>query len=89
MARKERNKLQNQLEKTEAKSKEAEEKLKQLQADFVDPDIATDFVKLMEIQAETEKVESQIEKFMADWIEIQSKLEKIEIVLSQEENKTE
>ena len=85
LARKEKNKLENQLKKTEAKSKEAEEKLKALQEDFVNPEIATDFVKLMEIQAETEKVESQIEKFMADWLEIQEKLEKIETVLSKEE----
>ena len=58
---------------------------KKLQEDFVNPEIATDFVKLMEIQAETEKVESQIEKFMADWLEIQEKIEKIETVLSKEE----
>ena len=89
LARKEKNKLENQLKKTEAKSKEAEEKLKKLQEDFVNPEIATDFVKLMEIQAETEKVESQIEKFMADWLEIQEKIEKIEIVLNKEEDKTE
>ncbi len=85
LARKEKNKLTNQLKKVEEKSKEAEAKLKQLQEDFVNPEIATDFVKLMEIQAETEKAESQIEKFMADWLEIQEKLEKIEIVLAKED----
>ena len=89
MARKEKNKLQNQLEKTEAKSAEAEEKLKQLEADFINPEIASDFVKLMEVQAEIEKTQSQIEKFMADWVEIQEKIEKIETVLSKEENEIE
>lgn len=87
LARKEKNKLENQLKKTEEKSKDAEERLKKLQADFVNPEIATDFVKLMEIQAETEKTESQIEKFMADWLEIQEKLEKIAVVLN-EDNKS-
>lgn len=84
MARKEKNKLENQLKKLEEKSAAAEEKLKQLQEDFVNPEIATDFVKLMEIQAETETTESQIEKFMADWLEIQTKLETIETVLNKE-----
>ena len=89
MARKEKNKLQNQLEKTEAKSAEAEEKLKALEADFVNPESASDFVKLMQIQAEIEKTNSQIEKFMADWVEIQEKLEKVEQVLKVEEDKKE
>lgn len=93
MARKEKNKLQGQLEKTEAKSAEAEAKLKELEEDFVNPVIASDFVKLMEVQAEIEKTKSQIEKFMTDWVEINEKLEKVEIVLKADEesreNKTE
>ena len=89
MARKEKNKLRGQLEKVEAKSAEAEERLKQLEADFVNPEIASDFVKLMEIQAETEKTQSQIEKFMADWVEISEKLEKVETVLKADEESRE
>ena len=89
MARKEKNKLKGQLEKVEAKSAEAEERLKQLEADFVNPEIASDFVKLMEIQAETEKTQSQIEKFMADWVEISEKLEKVETVLKADEESRE
>ena len=85
MARKEKNKLENKLKKLEEKSAEAESRLKILQDDFVNPEIASDFVKLMEIQAETEKTESQIEKFMAEWLEIQEGLEKIKQVLEKEE----
>lgn len=84
LARKEKNKFLNQIKKFEEKSAEAEEKLKRLESDFVNPEIASDFVKLMEIQAEMEKTQSQIEKFMADWVEIQEKLAKVEGVLSQE-----
>jgi ATP-binding cassette subfamily F protein 3 len=81
MARKEKNKLEKQLEKTEAKSAEAESKLKALEADFVNPEIASDFVKLMEIQAEMEKTQSQIDKFAEDWMTLSDKLSLITAVL--------
>ncbi len=87
LARKEKNKFENQIKKLEEKSAEAEEKLKQLEADFIDPEIASDFVKLMEIQAEIEKTQSQIEKFMGDWIELQDKITKVDSVIEKSEEK--
>ena len=66
---KEKNKLENMLQKTENKSTEAENKLKQLNTDFVNPEIASDFVRLMEVQAEMEKTQMMIDKFANDWLE--------------------
>jgi len=72
--RKEKSKTENQVSKLEQKSADAENKLKQLNEDFVSPEIATDFVKLMEIQAEMEKTQSQIDKFAEEWLEATDKL---------------
>ena len=66
--RKEKAKTENQIKKLEEKSAESEAKLKQLNQDFVDPEIATDFVKLMEVQAEMERTQSMIDKFAEDWM---------------------
>lgn len=74
---KEKNKTENLVKKLEIKSAEAEEKLKKLNQDFVDPEIASDFVKLMEIQAEMETTQIQIDKFASDWLEKTQELEKI------------
>lgn len=74
---KEKNKTENLVKKLETKSAEAEEKLKKLNQDFVDPEIASDFVKLMEIQAEMETTQIQIDKFASDWLEKTQELEKI------------
>ena len=74
---KEKNKAENILNKIESKSTEAEQKLKQLNQDFVDPEIASDFVKLMEIQAEIEKTQITIDKLANDWLEKNEELAKI------------
>ncbi len=88
--RKEKSKTENQLKKLEEKSADAENKLKQLNEDFVDPEIATDFVKLMEIQAEMEKTQSQIDKFAEDWLTLSDTLSLITSLLEKdEEEKTE
>ena len=81
MLGKERNKTENQLKKLEEKSADAESRLKQLNDDFVNPDIASDFVKLMEIQAEIEKTQSQIDKFAEDWMTLSDKLSLITSIL--------
>lgn len=74
---KEKNKIENLVKKLETKSAEAEEKLKKLNQDFIDPEIASDFVKLMEIQAEMETTQIQIDKLASDWLEKTQELEKI------------
>lgn len=81
MLGKERNKTENQLKKLEEKSADAENRLKQLNEDFVNPDIASDFVKLMEIQAEMEKTQSQIDKFAEDWLTLSDKMSLITSLL--------
>lgn len=74
---KEKNKTENLLKKIEAKSAESESKLKQLNEDFVNPEIASDFVKLMEVQSEMESTQILIEKYANDWLEKNEELEKI------------
>lgn len=86
--RKEKSKTENQLKKLEEKSETAENKFKLLNEDFVNPEIATDFVKLMEIQSEMEKTQSQIDKFAEDWLELSDKLSLITSLLDGEETKS-
>ncbi len=86
MARKEKSKTENQIKKLEEKSATAEEKLKQLNDDFVDPKIASDFVKLMEIQAEIEKTQRMIDKLAEEWLEKNELLTKLTDLLNKNEN---
>lgn len=83
--RKEKTKTENQVKKLEQKSAEAEDKLKQLNHDFVDPEIATDFVKLMEIQAEMERTQNMIDKFADDWMTTSDRLSLICSLLEKNE----
>lgn len=86
MARKEKSKTENQIKKLEEKSAAAEQRLKELNDDFVNPEIASDFVKLMEIQAEMEKTQSMIDKFATEWLEKNEILTKLTQVLEKKEN---
>lgn len=74
---KEKNKIENLLKKIETKSAEAEQNLKQLELDFVNPEIATDFAKLMDIQEKTENTQILIDKLANDWLEKTQELEKV------------
>lgn len=81
MASKEKSRTTSRLEKVENKSKEAESHLKQLNEDFVDPEIATDFVKLMEIQADMEKTQKTIDELAEEWLELSEKVQKLDEVI--------
>lgn len=74
---KEKNKAENLIKKLEQKSQDAEQKMQQLNLDFVNPEIASDFVKLMEIQAEIETNQILIDKLSSDWLEKTQDLEQI------------
>lgn len=74
---KEKNKTENIIKKLEQKSQEAEQKVQSLESDFINPDIASDFVKLMEIQAEIEKNKILIDKLASDWLDKTQELEQI------------
>lgn len=74
---KEKNKVENMIKKLETKTNENEEKLKKLDEDFVNPEIASDFVKLMAVQADMENTQNLIEKYENDWLEKTQELEKI------------
>ena len=89
MARKEKSKTENQIKKIEEKSASAEEKLKQLNEDFINPEIATNFIKLMEIQAEIEKTQSMIDKFANDWMEKNDLLSKLTQIIEKSEKSEE
>ena len=85
-ASKEKAKTENLLKKLEQKSAEAEEKLKKLNEDFIDPEIATDFTKLMAIQAEIETTQNTIDKLANDWMEQSEKLTIVSAVVEQKQN---
>ena len=85
-ASKEKAKVENLLKKLEQKSAEAEEKLKKLNEDFINPEIASDFTKLMEIQAEMEKTQNTIDKLANDWMEQSDKLTVVSAVVEQKQN---
>lgn len=87
-ASKEKSKTENLLKKLESKSAEAEEKLKQLNLDFVNPEIASDFIKLMEVQAEMEKTQAIIDKLAEDWMEQSDKLSVLNAVIEEKQKKT-
>lgn len=74
---KEKNRTENIMKKLETKTSEAEEKLNSLESDFVNPEIASDFVKLMAVQEDIENTQNLIEKLENDWLEKSQELEKI------------
>lgn len=82
---KEKARTENMLVKIMTKSSESEEKLKQLNEDFVNPEIASDFVKLMEIQADMEKTQQAIDKYAEDWLTLSDKLSLIESLLAKDQ----
>lgn len=86
LAGKEKNRLANRQKKIEEKSKYAEEHLKQLNSDFVNPEIATDFKKLMEIQADMEKTQIEIDNLAEEWLEVSDNLLKLNEILNNEQN---
>lgn len=82
LASREKNKITNRLKKVEETSAKAEDHLKQLQSDFVNPEIASDFKKLMEIQGDMKTTQITIDKLADEWLELSEKLAKLEKVLS-------
>lgn len=77
LAGKEKNKLSSRLKKIEENSNKAETHLKQLEIDFVNPEIASDFKKLMEVQADMENTQINIDNLAEEWLEITEKLERL------------
>lgn len=86
MASKEKNRLANRLKKIEELSKTAEQKLKSLNDDFINPEFASDFKKLMEIQADMEQTQINIDRFADEWLEISENLTLLENILSKQDN---
>ncbi len=84
---KEKNRLNMKLQKLEEKSARSGERMKQLESDFVNPEIASDFVKLMEIQAEMESLQISESKSADEWLEITSTLEKVESAIAKQTKK--
>ncbi len=80
---KERNRTENRIKKLENQSAQAEERLKKLNEDFVSPEIASDFVKLMDIQAEMESSEILINKTAEEWMQESEKLTLIDSLLEE------
>ena len=84
---KEKNKLEINLKRIESKSSDAETFLKQLENDFVNPEIASDFKKLMEIQEQIENTQILIDKLANDWLEKNEELEKLNTAIESTQKK--
>jgi ATP-binding cassette subfamily F protein 3 len=90
LASKEKSKIESRLKKIEKNSLENENKLKKLNEDFVDPEIASDFKKLMEIQGEMEETQKTIDKLADEWLTLNETLQKLEnLLVKNDETKSE
>lgn len=86
---KEKSKLTSSLRRIEAKSADAETRLKVLNQEFVSDEYAGDFKKLMEIQAEIEEKQILIDKCAAEWLELSESLQIVESLLLMDKNSEE
>lgn len=72
-----RSRLQNQLAKYERLLAESEEKLSELQLQIMDPALASDYPKLMEIQGAIEAEEKNQESLLERMVETETELEEM------------
>ena len=72
-----KSRLTRQLEKYEAMLKESEEKAAELQMQLLDPALATDYHKLMELQQQLEEEEHQQESLLERMLETETELEEL------------
>lgn len=72
-----RSRLQNQLAKYERLLAESEEKLSELQLQILDPALASDYPKLMEIQGAIEAEEKNQESLLERMVETETELEEM------------
>lgn len=86
LASKEKNKLKARIAKIEENSAKLEENLKKLNENFVNPEIASDFKKLMEIQAEIERTQISVDKLADEWTEKTEFLSKLETYFDDKNN---
>lgn len=86
---KEKNRTENIIKKIETRTKDTEDKLKKLENDFINPEIASDFIKLMAVQEEIENAQNLIEKLENDWLEKTQELEKITDAIENTKKKSE
>lgn len=73
-----RSRLQNQLEKYERLLAESEEKLSELRMQLMDPALASDYPKLMQIQEAIEKEEKNQESLLERMVEAETELAEME-----------
>ncbi|MDD6400900.1 MAG: ABC-F family ATP-binding cassette domain-containing protein [Lachnospiraceae bacterium] len=74
-----KSRLQNQLKKYETMLEESENKLNDLQMQILNPDLASDYAKLMSIQEEIDKETSNQESILERMLETESELVELEI----------
>ncbi|MCM1560178.1 MAG: ABC-F family ATP-binding cassette domain-containing protein [Butyrivibrio sp.] len=72
-----RSRLQNQLAKYERLLAESEEKLSELQLQILDPALASDYSKLMELQSAVEEEEKNQESLLERMVETETELEEM------------
>ena len=73
-----KSRLIKQLEKYEKQLEESEEKVETLKMELLAPELATDYQKLMELQTQLEKEETQQESLLERIVEVETELEELE-----------
>ena len=73
-----RSRLQHQLEKYEKMLEESEEKLAEIKMQFMDPELASDYPKLMELQNALDAEEKNQESLLERMLETETELAEFE-----------
>ena len=72
---KERNRIKTKIKKIENEIELKENKISELKCEMEKEEICTSYVKLAELQAQVQELESEVEKRMFEWEELNSSLE--------------
>ena len=72
---KEKNRIKNKITKLEKEISECEEKIKELNKELENPELASDYIKLTELQQEIYNINEDIENKMEEWTNLESTLE--------------
>ena len=73
-----RSRLQRQLEKYEKMLEESEEKLAEIKMQFMDPELASDYPKLMELQSAVDAEEANQDSLLERMLETETELAEYE-----------
>ncbi len=71
---KERNRIQNKMNKIEQEINDKEKKIQDIEKEMMKEEIASDYIKLNELQEEIQKINQEIEEKMQEWEKLNDEL---------------